>query len=138
MRRLGEASPNGFAEAPLFYEVMNRPDVREHAALPVENFKGRLLMISARDDQMWPSAWGADVVVNRLRAKGHPHPYSHLALSDTGHVTPLPNTVTTFTPAIFHSLLNVFLTCGGNPAATARTSRQSWDGMVAHYASVFE
>jgi hypothetical protein len=39
---------------------------------------------------------------------------------------------------VYHSLANVFLACGGNPAATARTSRLTWDALVSHYAAVFE
>jgi acyl-coenzyme A thioesterase 1/2/4 len=138
MKRIGDASPNGFVMTPEYHAMLNQPAARLHAALPIERFKGRLLMISGQDDQMWPSSWGADRVVDRLRALGHRHPYQHLSLPDTGHVTPLPNTVTTFTPAIYHSLLNVFLACGGNPAATARTSRLTWEAMKAHYRAVFE
>ena len=137
MKRIGEAAPNGFVMTPEYHQVLNQPAARQHAALPIERFKGRLLMISGQDDQMWPGSWGSDLVVNRLRANGHGAPYRHLALPGTGHVTPLPNTVTTFSPAIYHSLLNVFLACGGNPAATARTSRDTWNAMVEHYLSVF-
>lgn len=87
--------------------------------------------------QMWPSAWGSDIVVNRLRAKGFAFPFEHLCLPETGHITPLPNTVTTFCPALFHSLLNIFLACGGTPAGTARASRMTWDAIKAHYERVF-
>ncbi len=137
MKAEGESLPLGCALTPYYRADLDQPEVREQAALPVERFKGRLLMISGQDDQMWPCQWGADRVVNRLRARGHPHPFQHLALPETGHWTPLPNQVTTFTPAVFHSLANVFLACGGNPAATARTSRLTWDAMVAHYAAIF-
>jgi hypothetical protein len=96
-----------------------------------------VLLISGVDDQMWPSAWGSDLIVNRLRAQGFEHPFQHLCLQDTGHVTPLPNTVTSFCPALLHSLLGIFLACGGTPAGTARESRRTWDALCTHYRSVF-
>ena len=83
------------------------------------------------------SAWGSDVIVNRLRAKGFKHPFHHLCLQETGHITPLPNTVTTFCPALLHSLLGIFLACGGTPAGTARESRRTWEAMQEHYRVVF-
>jgi acyl-coenzyme A thioesterase 1/2/4 len=86
---------------------------------------------------MWPSAWGADVVINRLRAKGFTHAFRHLALPGTGHWTPLPNTVTTFSSAAVHSLTPIFFAFGGTPAAIARESRDTWNAMRAHYGEMF-
>lgn len=136
MRRIGEKEPNGFACTPEYRAAMEHPETRANAAIPVERASGPILMIAGVDDQMWPSAWGSDMVVNRLRAHGFPHAFSHLCLEETGHWTPLPNTVTTFTQAVFHSLAHVFLACGGTPAGTARTSRRTWEAMAAHYRTV--
>ncbi|HSN72558.1 MAG TPA: acyl-CoA thioesterase/bile acid-CoA:amino acid N-acyltransferase family protein [Steroidobacteraceae bacterium] len=138
MRRLGENEPFGYAATPVYRADLDRAEVREHASIPIERASGPLLMISGIDDQMWPSAWGADVAINRLRAKGFEHPYRHLALPDTGHWTPLPNTVTTFSQAVFHSLADIFLACGGTPQNTARTSWQTWEAMQRHYEQVFD
>jgi acyl-coenzyme A thioesterase 1/2/4 len=136
-RRRGESEPNGYALTPEAKAEVDHPEVRENLAIPVERAQGPLLMISGVDDQMWPSAWGSDLVVNRLRAKGVAFPFEHLCLPETGHITPLPNNVTTFCPALFHSLLNIFLACGGTPAGTARASRMTWDAIKAHYDRVF-
>jgi len=138
MRRLALDQPLGYAATPYYRADLDRPEVRTTCAFPIERTRGRLLLISAIDDQMWPCSWGSDVVVNRLRAKGHQHPYQHLALPDTGHWTPLPNTITSFTQATYHSLGKVLLACGGTPQGTARSSRSLWDGMVAHYEAVFD
>ncbi len=136
MRRIGLAEPKGYALTPEYRKTLEEPETRANP-LPVDRAGGPVLLISGVDDQMWPSAWGSDLIVSRLRAKAFKHPYRHLCLKETGHITPFPNTVTTFTPAVLHSLLGIFLACGGTPAGTARTSRQTWDAMVAHYHSVF-
>jgi pimeloyl-ACP methyl ester carboxylesterase len=137
MKRLGESEPNGYAATPGYFATLNDPETRATAALPIERARGPVLLISGVDDQMWPSAWGSDLIVNRLRAQGFEQPYQHLCLQETGHITPLPNTVTSFCPALLHSLLGIFLACGGTPAGTARESRRTWDAMVAHYRHVF-
>lgn len=137
LRRRGESEPNGYALTPESKAELDHLEVRETQAIPVERAQGAVLMISGVDDQMWPSAWGSDLVANRLRAKGYAFPFEHLCLPETGHITPLPNTVTTFCPALFHSLLNIFLACGGTPAGSARASSMTWDAMKAHYDRVF-
>lgn len=137
-RRRGESEPNGYALTPENRAEVDHPEVREKLAIPVERARGPLLMISGVDDQMWPSAWASDLVVNRLRAQGFQHPFRHLCLRETGHITPLPNMVTTFCPALFHSLLNVFLACGGTPSGSAHASRQTWNALHEFYATLFD
>ncbi len=137
MKAIGATLPNGYVLTPDYYVALNAPETRARAALPIERAQGPVLLISGEDDQMWPSAWGSDLIVNRLRAHGFAHPFEHLCLRGTGHMTPLPNTVTSFCQAALHSLLGIFLACGGTPAATARESHRLWDALTAHYRKVF-
>lgn len=136
VRLIGLADPKGYASTPEYRKTLEQPETRA-SPLPIERATGPVLLISGVDDKMWPSAWGSDLIINRLRAQGFTHPYRHLCLQETGHITPFPNTVTTFTPAVLHSLLGIFLACGGTPAGTARASRQTWDATAAHYRTVF-
>ena len=138
MKRIGDELPNGYPCTPWYLATMNAPKARAEAALPLERANGPILFISGEDDQMWPCTWGSNVAVDRLRAKGFKHSFRHLALRETGHLTPLPNTSTMFCQAIYHSLANVFLACGGTPQGTARSSRETWNAMKAHYRQIFE
>ncbi len=137
MQRIGNDLPNGFAMTPYYRNDMDQPAVRANAAIPIERAAGPLLMISGLDDQMWPCSWGSDRIVDRLRANGFPHPYQHLCMRETGHLTPLPNSITCFNRALYHTLANIFLDCGGTAEGSARQSRPMWDTMLAHYARVF-
>lgn len=136
-RKIAAERPLGFPYAPEFRKVLDDDDLRREKAIPVERADGPILLISGLDDMMWDCAWGSDHVVNRLRAHGFPHHYEHCALRETGHWTPLPNTVTTFTPAVYHTLAEIFLACGGTPEGTALHSRRMWDAKLAHYERVF-
>jgi hypothetical protein len=75
--------------------------------------------------------------INRLRTHGYKHCHHHLALRETGHWTPTPNTVTSFTEALYHSLAHVFLAYGGNPQGAAKAGRIMWDTMRKHYKRIF-
>jgi hypothetical protein len=55
------------------------------AVIPVEKINGAGLLISCKDDQMWPSAFMADRVIERLKEHKHPHPYEHLCYEGAGH-----------------------------------------------------
>lgn len=138
MQRIANETPNGFPYTPWYLETMNAPKARAEAPIPLERANGPILFISGEDDQMWPCTWGSNVAVDRLRAKGFKHAFRHLALRETGHLTPLPNVSTVFCQAIHHTLADMFLACGGTPQGTARSSLQTWTAMKEHYHLVFE
>jgi hypothetical protein len=137
MVTLGEAEPGGFAMTPWYRTVMEQPEALSNCAIPIENAGGPRLLVSGVDDAMWPCTWGSNIIVDRLLANGFSHNYEHLALRETGHITPLPNQITTFNAMLVHSLVPIRLACGGDPEGSARNSRQFWDAMIAHYRTVF-
>ncbi|BBE35300.1 acyl-CoA thioesterase/bile acid-CoA:amino acid N-acyltransferase family protein [Sphingosinicella microcystinivorans] len=137
MMEIGNREPEGFAMTPWYRSLMEQPEALAHCAIPIENAGGPLLMVSGVEDAMWPSAWGGDIIMDRLRAKGFKHPHRHLALRETGHLTPLPNQITTFDRTLVHSLVAIRLACGGNAQGSARNGQLFWDALVAHYRAVF-
>lgn len=122
---------------PAMMALYNQEGVREKYALPVERFVGELLLVSSKDDQMWPSAWGADLVVNRLRSHPTKASFAHLRLHNSGHITPLPNTITSLSDALHHNLLDIYLACGGSPEGTARDSQIFWAACKDFYSRIF-
>src|SRR5262249_20676260 len=62
------------------YYLSHLRDARaiERAAIPVENIRGPVLLVSGTDDQMWPSAELGDIAIRRLEAHRHPYPFRHL------------------------------------------------------------
>jgi len=106
-------------------------------AIPVERCSGPLLLISGRDDQVWPAWYGADRVMDRLRAHGRAHLGEHLALENVGHAITLPSLPTSMSWAMYHPLAKMPLLCGGQPQATARGVRQAWSRMLSFYGELF-
>lgn len=60
----------------------------EAARIPVEKINGPILILSAREDEMWPSFKMSEELVNRLEKHKFPHHYEHI-VSEGGHASPL-------------------------------------------------
>jgi dienelactone hydrolase len=58
----------------------------EAATIKVEQINGPILMLSGREDNLWPSTPLSEGVVDRLRAKGFSHPVEHIAYENAGHL----------------------------------------------------
>jgi dienelactone hydrolase len=59
------------------------------AIIPVERIRGGVLLISGRDDQLWPSSEMGQEVMARLKDHHFPYPYSHLCYDGAGHGIPM-------------------------------------------------
>lgn len=56
----------------------------EEAAIPVENIKGSVLLVSGKRDALWPATYMSTQIEKRLAIKGFEHPCEHMAV-DTNH-----------------------------------------------------
>jgi dienelactone hydrolase len=98
--------------------------------IPVEKIQGAVLLISGRDDGVWPSSDMADKIVSRLRRYGFAHPYASLAYDHTGHGITRPYTSTMQINAQRHPLTGRIIHSGGTPAGTARAREDSWRQLI--------
>lgn len=56
----------------------------EQARIPVENIKGPVLLVSGKQDEIWPSYAMANAIEERLKQYGFAHPVEHIA-NEGGH-----------------------------------------------------
>jgi pimeloyl-ACP methyl ester carboxylesterase len=136
MRREAEASDLGFAATPHYQTVLECPET-ERLAIPVERAAGPVLLLSGADDQVWPSAWGGDRVIDKLRCAEFPHFHRHLSFRDAGHWIPLPNSPTTYCSSAYHSLADIRLALGGSAQGAAVAAPLAWMETKGHYERVF-
>src|SRR5439155_14386967 len=80
--------------------------------IQVEKIRGAVLLISGKDDCVWPSALMAERIVARLREHRHPFAYRHLSYDSAGHSFGLPNQART------NDSIGTFK-MGGTPAGNA-------------------
>jgi alpha-beta hydrolase superfamily lysophospholipase len=60
------------------------------AAIPVERIKGSVLLLSARNDRLWPAVDMGEEIMRRLEASDFPHPHKHVIFGG-GHGTLVMN-----------------------------------------------
>jgi len=110
---------------PLYLASLDDKEAVAKATIPVEKINGPVLVISGKDDQLWPSSIMADLVVARLKENRHPYKFEHLAYESAGHAI-----LTTYGPKT-RSTGSAQMNLGGQPAANARAQADSWPKALA-------
>jgi len=75
-------------QTPLFIEDLAHFGDTGKVELPVERIHGPVMLLSGKDDQIWPSAMMAARIMARLRGHGHPWPDQSLSYAGVGHPIP--------------------------------------------------
>jgi dienelactone hydrolase len=57
----------------------------EKATIKVENINGPILLLTGKEDTMWPSSQMGDMIIKRLEDHKSPHWYKHYAYENAGH-----------------------------------------------------
>lgn len=113
----GLASGKPVALIELYRPALDNDERVKTAIIPVEKIGGPVLLISGKDDQMWPSAEMSDKVIERLKSHRHPHAFEHLSYAGAGHA---------IGPAFIpYVLAGGQFTLGGNAEANGRAIADS-------------
>ena len=120
-----EVSGGAIAFTPWFLECLKDTDAVARAEIAVEKINGPVLMISGKDDRMWPSTVLSEIAMRRLERHRFPHRYRHLSYDGAGHAIMFPYTPSTITE-IFHPVARSLMAFGGTPKATAAARADSW------------
>ena len=51
----------------------------------VENINGPILLLTGKEDKMWPATQMCEMIVKRLKKNNFPHWYKHVAYENAGH-----------------------------------------------------
>ena len=100
------------------------PAARERATIPVERTRGPVLLLSGRDDRLWPSTGLSDVALRRLESGGHRFAHAHHAYPGAGHFFINAPFAVGLPPALASDYGR--MTGGGDPDANARASADAW------------
>ena len=101
----------------------------DRATIAVEKINGPIMMISGKDDRLWPSSELTEFAVQRLEIKRFGHAVHHLAYAGAGHDFGWPNAPTTVT-RFRHAVSGEDLDLGGSPKETAHARRDAWLRML--------
>jgi uncharacterized protein len=68
------------------YELsLKQTQAVEKATIKVENINGPILLLTGKEDTMWPSTQMCEMIVKRLKEYKFPHWYKHVAYENAGH-----------------------------------------------------
>lgn len=114
------------AYTPLFLANLENTAAVEKAIIAVENINGPVLLISAQDDQVWPSTLMSEMVIDRLAQHNHPYPYEHLSYEGAGHFIIGPPYFPTTPTQLRHPLTRKLMALGGHAKGNAFAQADSW------------
>lgn len=97
------------------------------AAIPVEHIAGPVLLISAGDDQIWPSPRMAEQIMQRLAAHHHRYADESLCYAGAGHAILPPFRPTNASVVAVPGGSYAF---GGNTTAYAFADRDAWEHLL--------
>lgn len=111
----------------LFRASLNNLDSEyiEAATIPVEEIDGPVLLISGKDDGVWPSTELSEIALRRLESHDHPYPYRHLSYENAGHIISVPYQPTTYWDT-FEFVPGLTLKTGGTTIGNAHAAADSW------------
>lgn len=130
--KLGGKTPSDpLVLSPYLADALKNLDNSERASIPVERIRADLLLISAGDDQMWPSELFCRAITKRLQEKRSPVSYQHVDYPKAGHGISLP-----FAPSAtvyFHPVFKRFVSNGGSIEADQEASYLSWNEILSFF-----
>ena len=65
---------------------LNKVENAEEAAIKVEKIKGPILLLSGKDDQVWPSSQMADILEKRLEENDFKYHFENIKYDNAGHL----------------------------------------------------
>lgn len=110
----------------LFTKALKQQEAVSRASIPVERIRGPVLLISGKDDRVWPSSLFAEQIVARLQAHQHPYFYSHVSYPDAGHLLCTTYGHPFLPPMLYLPVGGLILDAGGSVEAQAQAVISSW------------
>lgn len=71
--------------AKMYEHSLKQHEKVRDAAIPVENIRSPVLLLSGEADSMWPSSKMSELVIRRLKEKNFPYEHRHIAYENAGH-----------------------------------------------------
>jgi dienelactone hydrolase len=117
------------ALTPMFLRSLEDVEQVRQVSIPVERIAGPVLLISGKEDAMWPSAVYSERVMERLAEHRHPYPDQHWSYDGAGHSIGPPYAPTTITSSL-HPVTHRMFALGGNPKDAAFARADAWSRVL--------
>lgn len=113
----------------IYLKKMQNKKAFEKAFIEVENIDCPILLISGKDDRMWPSSLYGNLIMQRLDEVKSPIFREHLSYEGVGHMITNPHDPV-LTEAFRHPVTGLLYEIGGNPKEQAFACKDSWEKIL--------
>jgi dienelactone hydrolase len=125
-------------QRPVLFRNLFRAGLRnrhaiEQAAIPVENMRGPLLLVSGGEDHLWPAAEMSEAIISRLKRKNFAYAAEHLYYPGAGHMLRYPFLPTTPRASSNKHLRGAKFSFGGTPEADAAAQDDAWRRTISFF-----
>lgn len=86
MPKLEPGQTSNIETLPYWYNGLEDSAQAYSATIQVENLNGPLLLLSGKDDKVWPSAFMSDQIEARLQKYNFPHDFQNIQYENCGHL----------------------------------------------------
>ena len=121
------ASEPPYRQTQAFLSATRDASAFERARIPVENYPGPVMLVSASDDGFWPSTAYSEIVVRQRQA--FDLPTNHYVCAGAGHHVHYPCLPATLINKP-HAMSGLLLDAGGTPSANAAGNEGSYRAVL--------
>lgn len=115
-----------------FLEGIKDESAFTDSSIPVENIRCPILLVSGGGDQMWPSDFYVQQIMDRLQKNHSSITCRHLHYPEAGHGINIPN-LPIPGPVYYHPVAKLWFSMGGTRSADAKASSDAWNKLVAFF-----
>jgi dienelactone hydrolase len=127
------------AKVDRFNRVLDEQTSYTEAEIEVEKASCPILLLSGKDDQLWPSERMAYLIVKRLEKHDYAYPCRHIAYPNAGHRIKVPGLGrNNYVPVSEDAVTGETLQLGGTYEGNKAASERSWGEALDFFRSVFE
>jgi dienelactone hydrolase len=115
------------AKADMYNKVLDDASQYADADIEVEKASCPILLVSGKDDQLWPSERMAAMVVERVSRHKYPFEVKHVAYENAGHRIKVPGlSDSSYMPVTEDTVTHELLNCGGTFEGNKIASEKAW------------
>jgi dienelactone hydrolase len=122
-----EAIDGSIAKVDRFNRALDDKSAFTDAEIAIERAQCPILLISGKDDRLWPSERMANLIMKRLKDHRYSHTYRHIVYPNAGHRIKVPGLENeTYEPISRDTVTQEVLDLGGTYEGNKKASEQAW------------
>ena len=129
-----DGTNGSIAKVGRFNKVIDDPSKYAEAEIEVEKANCPILLISGKDDHLWPSERMASLVVERLKRNKYPFEVKHVSYENAGHRIKVPGLPgSSYEPISEDTVTHELLDLGGTFEGNKLASEKAWPETVSFF-----